>query len=39
MDELEIKRSELNMLVSNFKLNCDIVVKKAREFEEFANRE
>ena len=37
-DELDIKRDELNVLMENFCLNSEVVVKKAREFEELANK-
>lgn len=35
--KLESKRVELTVLVDNFCLSSDIVVRKAREFEELAN--
>lgn len=38
MEKLEIKRAELNSLVNNCSLSCEIVVRKAREFEELANK-
>jgi hypothetical protein len=37
-DELDTKRYELNVLMENFCLTSDAVVKKAREFEELANK-
>jgi hypothetical protein len=37
-DELDIKRTELNVLMDNFCLTSEVVVKKAREFENLANR-
>jgi hypothetical protein len=37
-DDLYIKRTELNVLMDNFCLTSEIVVRKAREFEELANK-
>lgn len=37
-EQLELKRSELNLFLDNFSLSSEVVVKKAREFEELANR-
>ena len=37
-DQLELKRLELNTLIDNFNLTSEFVVKKAREFEELANK-
>lgn len=37
-EQLEIKRAELRILIDNFNLSSEAVVKKAREFEELANR-
>ena len=37
-DQLELKRRELNTLLDNFNLTSEFVVKKAREFEELANK-
>lgn len=38
MEQLELKRTELNILMENFCLSSELVVKKAREFEELANK-
>jgi hypothetical protein len=35
---LELKRDELVTFIDNFHLSSDAVVKKAREFEELANK-
>jgi hypothetical protein len=37
-NQLEIKRTELKILLDNFQLSSDTVVKKAREFEDLANK-
>jgi hypothetical protein len=37
-EQLEIKRAELKVYLDNFNLSSEAVVKKAREFEDLANR-
>jgi hypothetical protein len=37
-NQLEIKRAELKILLDNFQLSSEAVVKKAREFEDLANK-
>jgi hypothetical protein len=37
-EELEIKRAELKLLMEHFQLSSEAVVKKAREFEDLANK-
>jgi hypothetical protein len=37
-EHLEIKRAELKVYLDNFNLSSEAVVKKAREFEDLANR-
>jgi len=37
-EQLEIKRAELKIYIDNFNLSSEAVVKKAREFEDLANR-
>lgn len=37
-EQLEIKRAELKVYIDNFNLSSEAVVKKAREFEDLANR-
>jgi hypothetical protein len=36
-EQLEVKRAELKILIDNFNLSSEAVVKKAREFEDLAN--
>lgn len=38
LEGLELKRAELKILVDNFHLSSEVVVRKAREFEELANK-
>lgn len=35
---LELKRDELKIFIDNFQLSSEVVVRKAREFEELANK-
>lgn len=37
-EQLEIKRAELKVYIDNFNLSSDAVVRKAREFENIANK-
>jgi hypothetical protein len=37
-EQLEIKRAELKVYLDNFNLSSEAVVKKAREFEDLANK-
>jgi hypothetical protein len=36
-EQLEIKRAELKVYIDNFNLSSEVVVKKAKEFEDLAN--
>jgi hypothetical protein len=37
-EQLEIKRAELKIYIDNFNLSSEAVVRKAREFENLANK-
>lgn len=37
-EQMEQKRNELYLFIDNFSLSSEAVVKKAREFEELANK-
>lgn len=37
-EQLEIKRAELRTFIDNFQLSSEVVVRKAREFEDLANK-
>jgi hypothetical protein len=37
-EQLEIKRAELKIFIDNFSLSSEAVVRKAREFEDLANK-
>lgn len=37
-EQLEIKRAELKLLMEHFQLSSEAVVKKAREYEDLANK-
>jgi predicted nucleotidyltransferase component of viral defense system len=38
LEQLELKRAELKTFIDNFHLSSEAVVRKAREFEELANK-
>jgi hypothetical protein len=37
-EQLEIKKAELKIFIDNFSLSSEAVVRKAREFEDLANK-
>ena len=37
-EQLELKRAELSLYIDNFNLSSEAVLRKAREFEDLANR-